>query len=345
MSSCDGKLTRLSAGFDDEDNLLIDDTLSDSDETIKSDSDNTKYDKDSTEKPDVDYGKKPDVDYGEKPYCGNGIVDPGEECDKEKIDCIKLDPEHFTDGVATCRRDCTGWNTRQCAMEVDDEDRIIIPDEDNVATPDEDTVINPDMDTPPVDEDTINTSDEDFMPPFDDDMIIMPDEDVMPPLDEDAISFTDIIGDDSQSGSNSEAYFKGNYFSVSSDTTITAFQFYIQPPATENIYFYVYESDTLSSGYARIFSKSVSVNTAKDFYGPSGVSIPLSAGKYYIFAYRIITSGYDYYYIYTKTYSTAFGQSEGTENFKSPNPPGTTNDNINGPGYTPASYYMTITSE
>lgn len=631
MASCNGKLTHPGEGFEDDDG---DTTQTESDTLESEDDDTTKYDKDSLDKPDIDYGQKPDDDSGDGPYCGNGFVDPGEECDKENIPCAELD-EQFIGGYARCLPDCSGWNLDRCQVEVDDSDKmqpddVVRPDADtttpdeDTTIPDEDTVVTPDEDIPPVDEDSVVTPDEDI-PPVDEDSIVTPDEDI-PPVDEDvatpdedivvcvnecaienkaecnpeqivtcirgedgclhwelgdncvetgrvcdysitisepddnnvrntlfkgtfiavtsdrtlksfdqyldlateepltftvyesdtetgtytkvgekivanpgsgekfynsgsltdgdsqlllhsgkyyligvawegdvtsyyksgfftpqvettpfgqtfggtaedatwpppatlsggspnmsayyqrfyteeddtsatcecnnectlhdtqcdgdflqvcdentysctywtlqencAVNFpvetceegpmgaecmegfppmTDTIGVMDSSYTSSEAYFKGNYFSVDTATTVTEFQFYLEGPYVGDVYFYIYESDSLTTGYNRIFIEGVSVSSSFGFYGPEDISVTLTAGKYYLFSVRLPDSGYSYYYTTNQYYPTTFGQSEGSENFSSPSVPGTTNSDIDGPSV--SSYHMTITSE
>ena len=158
-----------------------------------------------------------------------------------------------------------------------------------------------------------------------------------------SISIIDTIGEEDTSYTNNAAAVKGNYVSVDTDTTITAFQFHLQAPSTTTVSFFVYESDSLSSGYNRVFVDSLPVTNILEFYGPSDITLNLTAGKYYLFALYLPGAGYSYYYTNTQHYSTAFGDSEGSENYSSQNPPGATSTNINGPST--SSYHMTITSE
>ena len=48
-----------------------------------------------------------------KTECGNGVVETGEVCDKNTIDCTELD-DSFTGGTATCQEGCRGWNVDTC---------------------------------------------------------------------------------------------------------------------------------------------------------------------------------------------------------------------------------------
>ncbi|HNT27357.1 MAG TPA: C10 family peptidase [bacterium] len=47
-------------------------------------------------------------------YCGNGIVEPGEVCDGNSVYCEDLDPNEWNSGTATCKSDCSGYNTGDC---------------------------------------------------------------------------------------------------------------------------------------------------------------------------------------------------------------------------------------
>jgi cysteine-rich repeat protein len=50
---------------------------------------------------------------GSGEYCGNGNLDPGEICDGDVIDCDDLAGAK-PHGVATCKKDCSGWDTSKC---------------------------------------------------------------------------------------------------------------------------------------------------------------------------------------------------------------------------------------
>ena len=45
--------------------------------------------------------------------CGNRVTDEGEICDGGAQDCTSIDP-NYTGGIATCKADCTGWDTTGC---------------------------------------------------------------------------------------------------------------------------------------------------------------------------------------------------------------------------------------
>jgi hypothetical protein len=45
--------------------------------------------------------------------CGNGIVEPGEICDSDTLNCSELDVDYI-DGTATCNSTCSGYNEGNC---------------------------------------------------------------------------------------------------------------------------------------------------------------------------------------------------------------------------------------
>ncbi len=53
--------------------------------------------------------------------CGNGLTDTGEVCDGNAIDCQSIDTG-YTGGIATCKPDCSGWNTSDCKGNSSSED-------------------------------------------------------------------------------------------------------------------------------------------------------------------------------------------------------------------------------
>jgi len=54
------------------------------------------------------------------PVCGNGMVEEGEFCDSNAVNCADLDPA-YTGGVAECMADCT-WDASLCVEETSDDD-------------------------------------------------------------------------------------------------------------------------------------------------------------------------------------------------------------------------------
>ncbi|MBP5591992.1 DUF1566 domain-containing protein [bacterium] len=49
----------------------------------------------------------------QNPNCGNKMVDDGEVCDGGAQECKSIDP-NYTGGFASCKADCTGWDTSAC---------------------------------------------------------------------------------------------------------------------------------------------------------------------------------------------------------------------------------------
>jgi len=65
------------------------------------------------EYPDEDFDEEPDD--SPEPECGNGIVEEGEVCEKGEVgECIEIDPELYSGGLAICLDDCNGYNTITC---------------------------------------------------------------------------------------------------------------------------------------------------------------------------------------------------------------------------------------
>ena len=46
-------------------------------------------------------------------YCGNGVIEPGELCDGNSVQCTTLDPD-YTGGTAACNSTCDGYNESYC---------------------------------------------------------------------------------------------------------------------------------------------------------------------------------------------------------------------------------------
>ncbi len=84
--------------------------------------------------------------------CGNGTVESGESCDGPGLtSCTEIDPEKYASGKASCKDDCSGWDTATCVEIEEDQpvaDDHAMPDLSDVEGPDHDTA-----DVPPVDDD------------------------------------------------------------------------------------------------------------------------------------------------------------------------------------------------
>ena len=60
---------------------------------------------------------KPEEIYGRViPVCGNSIVDSGETCDSDSIDCSTLN--NYEPGTAPCKADCSGYDTSVCVPKI-----------------------------------------------------------------------------------------------------------------------------------------------------------------------------------------------------------------------------------
>ena len=86
------------------------------------------------------------------PNCGNRTVDEGEVCDGGAQDCSTLNPS-YTGGIATCKADCSGWDTTGCQGSVNPDPSDTDPDTtdtnpDTTDTNPDTTDTNPDTDNP-----------------------------------------------------------------------------------------------------------------------------------------------------------------------------------------------------
>jgi len=83
--------------------------------------------------------------------CGNGFTDAGEACDGDARECSQINPA-YTSGWASCKSDCSGYDTSGCTL---DPDADIVPDNEptddgTVETDDETVVPDNDQSTGPV---------------------------------------------------------------------------------------------------------------------------------------------------------------------------------------------------
>lgn len=148
-------------------------------------------------------------------------------------------------------------------------------------------------------------------------------------------------------------YGKGVFFRVDSDATVSAFKVHLEKPASStegvSVPFMVYENTTVQGTYSRIFTSNYVVGT-NGYYGPSGVSIDIDAGKYYLI-YFYIPSGTGYYYECASyggpnpVYDFQFGQSLGNTSDSMASAPGTTFTTGSSGGPYSCSYRMYITSK
>lgn len=81
---------------------------------------NDKKDDESNVKPDTeqikDDNEKPDENEDQKPVCGDSKVEGTEVCDGGEKPCSELE---LGEGTATCKTDCTGWDTENCETQAE----------------------------------------------------------------------------------------------------------------------------------------------------------------------------------------------------------------------------------
>ena len=138
------------------------------------------------------------------------------------------------------------------------------------------------------------------------------------------------IADDADTFSNSSsAYFKGMYILANSNAVITGTKMHLQQPegaSGVDIPFMIYEGSAESGTYTRVH-RSVHTVGVNGYYGPTGINIPITSGKYYfIGVYIPYNTGY-YYINGTSTaieYNLQFGISIGNESVSLSSEPGET---------------------
>ena len=62
---------------------------------------------------DTDTDTEP-TDTASESNCGNRIVDEGESCDGNPVECSEINPAYT--GYASCKADCAGWDISTCQM-------------------------------------------------------------------------------------------------------------------------------------------------------------------------------------------------------------------------------------
>ncbi len=50
------------------------------------------------------------------PGCGNGVIDSGEACDGDSVNCTAIDSGKYASGVAWCNNGCTGYDESTCVL-------------------------------------------------------------------------------------------------------------------------------------------------------------------------------------------------------------------------------------
>ena len=144
--------------------------------------------------------------------------------------------------------------------------------------------------------------------------------------------------------SNTSSYFKGMYVLASQNAVVTDFKIHLQSPSGAiDVPFAVYEGSAESGSFTRVYRSVISVG-ANGYYGPTGMNLQITSGKYYLFGFYM-PAGTGFYY--TSGSSTAieyplkFGKSIGNESFSTATEP-TASYTFDGP-YT-SSYRMYINS-
>ena len=78
--------------------------------------DEDSVDTDSSDTEPMDENDTSDTTYSN---CGNKVTDAGEICDGGTQECSAIDA-NYTDGYATCKADCSGWDTKGCTKDSTD---------------------------------------------------------------------------------------------------------------------------------------------------------------------------------------------------------------------------------
>jgi len=116
------------------------------------------------------------------------------------------------------------------------------------------------------------------------------------------------IGSAGSSGTG--AFVRGNYYSVSSTTTLTRIEHYLNITVTGSLVFFVYEAPVdQQNQYTLIAEDRVADSgTGEGFYASGPLNVTLEAGKYYIIGTGW-PSSHRYYWGGSHPQTTAFGQS------------------------------------
>jgi hypothetical protein len=117
----------------------------------------------------------------------------------------------------------------------------------------------------------------------------------------------DIVGSTGNSVLGGVALAKGNSYRVDADTTLNLAEFYLSFVGTQNLTFYIFDCSEEFGCYTEIYRSSMPVTgTGAAWYSPGLISIPLSAGMYYIIA--VSWDGtVDYFFDISDTENTSFG--------------------------------------
>jgi hypothetical protein len=109
----------------------------------------------------------------------------------------------------------------------------------------------------------------------------------------------------------SGAYCRGNLFHCLYESRLTQIEQYLSIPSSVELKYVVYESSEQAWNYSRIHETTVASSaTGEGWYSSGPISVPLSAGKYYIIAVGVAGSHTAYYYgAMNYPIKTTFGES------------------------------------
>jgi hypothetical protein len=85
-----------------------------------------------------------------------------------------------------------------------------------------------------------------------------------------------------QSNIFSDSTDRSNKYFVSTTVTLTEIQQYFVIPKTTEVYFFVYEGDSIRGEYSNIFSTRITLEQGEGFMGSGPINVQLSEGKYYV---------------------------------------------------------------
>ncbi len=118
---------------------------------------------------------------------------------------------------------------------------------------------------------------------------VEPDDDVMPDVDVDTDTVTPVVDTvgSAETSLSGASRMRGNFFSCTTDRTLTEIEMYLDYSGTATVYFDVYSSATLDGTYYPVQSISQSISmSGPGFYSSGAIAIPLTAGTYYYIGAR-----------------------------------------------------------
>ena len=109
FSSCDGGSVKTKKSVDDTD---VSDEDSDEETDDSGDTGNTGDSGDTGDSGNT--GNSGNTGDTAPETCGDKVVDEGEICDGNVINCVEIDPKKYESGKAKCLANCLGWDTTTC---------------------------------------------------------------------------------------------------------------------------------------------------------------------------------------------------------------------------------------